>query len=363
MYPSTTKSTLTLEQRRLLDDRFFSANPMGYWRSRIDVLLAEPSEPRYTEGLAAAVVDQGIDPGVLSTTTPTDDERDLQRRLDAWALRHHIAESLVRLVHVLLTTKGQPDVCIWAALADHTLKTHELRSAFEEIAREPIPAGYLFVPESNRPVDEDSVPEDLQTAVRSSWAWVWRALDLLHGEELELNTGHNKLKHGLAVVSQNDVRISVTAAPPDSEGNLPLSAFNEALDVIDDVSAEYLAVQRGRGNPHEGSWEVTTINLRTPQILAEALMMSIAYGAAFAQAAERHFAGSDQRGPRHPGLALGPDPKRLVNGGAAGMRQPLTAPRRGGKPRAGIILTPGAAIPIHATGVHSYGRVVDDDAI
>jgi hypothetical protein len=87
LYPTSDSSNLTPEQLALLDDTFFESNPASYWRARIDDLLREPTPIDYREALAAQVTGYGLDERMLSTTDPTEAERESQRALNAFTLR------------------------------------------------------------------------------------------------------------------------------------------------------------------------------------------------------------------------------------------------------------------------------------
>lgn len=100
---------MTQEQVRSLDDALFEANPASYWRARVDALLREPEPLVYENGLLERVLGFGLDPQLLQGTAPTERERHMQRALDAFSLRHHIAESLTRLVHAVLLAGDDHD--------------------------------------------------------------------------------------------------------------------------------------------------------------------------------------------------------------------------------------------------------------
>src|SRR4051812_6129769 len=141
MYPSSSSADLTPEQIARLDDTFFESNPASYWRARIDALLREPSPVDYHSTLSAQVTGYGLDPRMLSATEPTDTERESQRALDAFTLRHHLAESLVRLVHTLLFEGGVTGASVWVALTTSPFKVRDVVEALHTFdAKGEIPA-------------------------------------------------------------------------------------------------------------------------------------------------------------------------------------------------------------------------------
>ncbi|MGY1721255.1 hypothetical protein ACI8AG_19655 [Blastococcus sp. SYSU DS0552] len=256
LYPTSNTSNLTPEQLALLDDTFFGSNPASYWRARIDDLLREPAPIDYHGALAAQVIGYGLDERMLSTTEPTESERELQRALDAFTLRHHLAESLVRIVHAVLTGWRTPGSSIWASLTNSRETGHDLVKALRafEVQGE-IPAN-LFMPAADVRTLPSNPPSDVEAAVRMHWQWVRRAMHLLVSEALDANVGNNKVKHGLAVRPHHELRVSfVTGSPPSGE-NIQLSAIKSGFSIVDATAIEFLERLPPR-HDHAGSWEVT----------------------------------------------------------------------------------------------------------
>ena len=95
-------------------------------------------------------------------------------------------------------------------------------------------------------------PERLETA-RSSpeivdacnvfVEWLGYAARLLSPAEIDLQAGHNKVKHGLAVRARSDMRVTFMTTPPNADGSVPLSAFTGpgAIDIFDQPVLELLA--------------------------------------------------------------------------------------------------------------------------
>lgn len=364
MYQLADGSELTREQMRDLDDELFASNPSAYWRARIDALLADPPAASAVPARVGEIVAAGLSSDILKFASPTADERDLQRRLDAFALRHHIAEALVRLMHAVSASLTARERCIWASLTvsptSAKVVVDDLRSRAHSDT-DPLPLNRVFLPAADQPI-EDHVAGTALEALRVAWSWVEHAMTLMVSDGLDVNAGHNKLKHGLAVRGRDDQRVEVTAVAPDADGNIPLSAFETSLPVVDDIAAVFLTRQTGRANPLAGSWEMTVLNLRPGPILAEALMLNLIYGAVFAVAAERHFAGRDVPRPQHPGLPLGPKPERIARG-VDGMRSPLTRPAGASDPRPSVIQRGRQTVPFTFSGEVIAGIVVDDPEV
>lgn len=357
MYPTSKSADLTPEQTDRLDDTFFEANPASYWRARIDGLLREPSPVDYLSTLSAQVTGYGLDVRMLSGTEPTNTERELQRGLDAFALRHHLAESLVRLVHTLLFEGATARSSVWAALTTSPFKVKDIVDALGAFdAKGEVPAT-LFLPAAYTKALPADPPPDVVAGVLMHWRWVKRAMQVLVSEGLDANVGNNKLKHGLAVRPHSELRVAFMTEPLDTNGNVRLSAVQSGLDIIDAGSVEFLE-RLPRTHEHGGSWEVSVLNLRPAPLIAEALMLSTVWASAFAAAASNRFSGPDAARPKHPGLVLGPPPEAIVQE-VVGLRQPLTISPKSGSWRGGLIETPTGTIQFEQTGTGTNGVIVD----
>jgi hypothetical protein len=356
LHPVSNTSTLAPDQARSLDDAFFTSNPAAYWRARIDSLLREPSPIDYSAGLASELGRLGLDPRILTSTEPNEREREMQRGLDAFALRHHVAESLVRLVRATVEAAEDHDVSVWALLADDKSKGIELVKEVQARVQEGVPV-ILFLPPAQAPTSDDAIAGDLEIGVRTHWRWVQRSMDLLVGDGLDANAGHNKLKHGFAVRGRDDLRVALSTTPPNADGSVRESTLQDAMQLVDAPVVEFLEKLPKR-HSHAGSWETTVLNLRPRELLAEALLITIVWSSVFASAAARRFVGRDVEPPAHPGLLLGPAPDAVVRG-AVGFRQGLTKTTVGGDPRPFTIGTLKQTMTLAESGDWSHGVVVD----
>lgn len=358
VYPTSESSDLTPEQLARLDDTLFESNADSYWRARIDALLREPAPVDYGVALASEVTGHGLDERMLSMTEPTQAERELQRALDAFALRHHLAESLVRIVHAVLTGWETSGSSIWASLTSNRDDGHALVKALRDFeARGEIPAN-LFMPAADVRALPAEPPADVRDAVRMHWRWVRRAMGLLVSDGLDANVGNNKLKHGFAVRPRNDLRVSFMTAPPNPDGSIPLSAIKSGASLVDARAIEFLERLPPR-HDHAGSWEITVLNLRPAPLLAEALALSTVWASVFASAAADRFVGRNKVGPRHPGLVLGPPPEAIVRK-VIGYRQALTISTKSGTSRGLTVETPDGIVGLTQTGPGTSGVIVDD---
>jgi hypothetical protein len=162
--------------------------------------------------------------------------------------------------------------------------------------------------------------------------WLLHSMRLLDREDIDINAGHNKLKHGLAIRSRDDLRVTLITQPLNPDGTVPLSALTstETIDVIDSVSLDYVSYPRPVNGRKQGL-EVTTLRLNPATILAEAWMMALTYGAMFHVAAAAHFDGADVQFAPYPAIPAGPRPSQLLKNSIIGFRGPLTTPPDGGQ--------------------------------
>ncbi|KQV05014.1 hypothetical protein [Leifsonia sp. Root112D2] len=317
---------LTATQAKVLDDEFFTSRPFQYFNSRISSVLDAEEGPAHANAKAAEKFFRVLN---LSDTNRVleFDERDrrLQVAADAFALRHHVAEGLIRFLHAL-TVFVEPTGdarCTWRAIADGPINLLDV--AKQLVERMNTDQG-LFAPLFLATGIEDS--EASRGAVENALAWANHAIRLLTDEELTTNTAHNKFKHGLAVRGRDDLRLEFLPADaiPDGGGDIPLSAFQGSIPVFDRPLVTYLG--RPNGKPKLGL-EVTTLRIDVPSVLAEAWMMANVYGALFHVAAAKHFAGTDVEIAPYPTLPAGRRPDQLLNGQVLGLRQSVTTPPDG----------------------------------
>ena len=312
--------TLNAEQAATLDDEFFTARPLNYFSSRIKSLL-EASERRRPSAATGHFLDALQLSPEQNPLEPTDSDRTLQVAVDALSARHHIAEALVRLLHALTepSDEAQPR-SVWAALADGPTGLHAVVtqvSARFDVAPETF--AELFLP---REPKDDGTRLAFDVAV----SWVRRAMHLVTSNDLTVNAGYNKVKHGLAVRVRDDVRVEflpVSDVKIGENGAVLLSSFDGSVPIIDKPEIAYLV--RPFAVPKQGL-EVDSLLLDAPVILAETWMMTVVYGALFHNAAERHFDGRDEEIAPYPNLPTGPTSAQLLDGRVQGFREVITSP-------------------------------------
>lgn len=327
---------LTAVQATELDDSYFQSRPFGYFASRIAALAAGH---RTDEGREPTDIEADLAAALGGTTASDfldfdDSDRELQIVTDAFALRHHAAESLVRLYHGLtLGVASQGSVpCVWSAIAEGPTKTVDLVN--EARAHLLSPAGHesfwtLVFPQTIAGQHEQE--KQIHQALNVIGDWLHHAMALLVRSDLNINAANNKVKHGLAIRARNDLRLTVTTQPPNPDGTIPLSSLtgDQSFDIFDSPVLDYLARPPKQENRKQGL-EVTSLRLIPSTLLAETWLISVAHAAMFHVAAARHFADRDIAFQPFPKLPLGPTPVKLLGEAVVGMRQPLTTPPDGG---------------------------------
>jgi hypothetical protein len=337
-------SQLTADQARALDDDFFTSRPFEFFASRIVGLIdasappaGQPESALAADFAAALGIEDGA--GLLGVGRV---DRELQTALDAFVVRHHIAEALVRFYYVITVARqehgaGSGPWCGWAEVSNSPTATADVVNA----------ACDHLLSDRGRQEFKDLVIEDepvngvSDRAARAAMMgdWLLHAMRLLMRKSIDVNAANNKIKHGLAVRTRDDERI--TFIPECAEdGSIPVSVFTGpgAIDLIDTISVDVLSQPRRR--PRQGL-EITTLQLPPAVLLAESWMMAVTYGAMFHIEAARHFGGHEVNLPRYPEVPPGPSPHDLLQGSVVGLRHPLTTPPDGGR------LVRGAGIATH----------------
>ncbi|MET0887793.1 MAG: hypothetical protein ABWX92_15235 [Mycetocola sp.] len=313
---------LTADQAQELDDEYFSSRPLNYFSARINSLL-QSHDSAGTPGPSTEAFYSGLGLGRGDLLQFEDDDRKLQVAVDALALRHHVAESVLRLLHAISTPSGPDPISIWATITDGPTSLYEVVGLVKARLADD---QHLFHKSFFRVGTPSS--ETVTSLFDSAWAWMARALDLLTDNELTVNAAHNKLKHGLAVRARNDVRVElVQGLVLDEQGNAPVSAFQngKSTPIFDRPAVTYLA----RPHPHhKQGLELTSLLIDPPVVLAETWMIAVVYTAMFHVAASAHFGDREADVAPYPTLHLGPTPETLLNGRFRGYRGVLTTPLR-----------------------------------
>ncbi len=343
VYPPPLGPVLTSEQARQLDDTFLASDPFEYFRSRIGSLLAwheravAPDNEPPGEGTIRAEFN-----AYLQRDAAKGPFKDLdvyaQVATDALSVRHHAAESLLRLACARLVPSEAASVgCLWGEIAGGPQQIVDVIGRLREGAASPDAGERLFhsvVPPEFR--EEARSNADVVDAANVYGEWLAYAGRLLSPAEIDFQAAHNKVKHGLAVRARADLKITFTTTPPNEDGSVPLSALTGAgaIDIFDQPVVELLASPKVDG--HGQGLELTQLRLNPAALLAEAYMLATAHGAMFHVAAIEHFADRADlpdhlAPPTCPDLPVGgPRPADIDSASPLGMRFPLTTPPAGG---------------------------------
>jgi hypothetical protein len=377
MYPSPDGQDLTEEQAVELDDTFLASDPFQYFSSRIASLLAwqesaplsDAPLPGPEPGSIRAELNQYLQRPVADGPFKVLDVH-AQVAADALAVRHHAAEALLRFACARLAPSPSAGVpCLWAEIASGPTQIADVIERLNASAQEADSGERMFcaLVEPGRRETARRSPE-IVDACNVFVEWLGYAAGLLSPAAIDLQAGHNKVKHGLAVRARSDMRVTFVTTPPNADGSIPLSAFTGpgAVDIFDQPVLELLA--RGpKVDGHRQGLEITQLRLKPSALLADAYMLAMAHGALFHVAAVEHFAGREdlreyQAPPPFPGYPVGgPRPTHIDAHAPLGMRFPLTTPPGGGNVRreAGIGFRGRFQILYVDHANRSSGRVVE----
>lgn len=346
-----------------LDDAFFSSDPYAYFCARIQALTAEVPTVAHDTATGAAFVRLLQLPN--DRPLPSVRSVELQRAVDAIGLRHHVAETLIRMwLTALQTRTAERGISVWAALTD---QPNQIQQVLERIGAHPdngnpqVCLDLLFPPAVQAGVSPDS---DLARAADLLVAWLAYSERVLTRSDIHLAAAHNKVKHGLAVRPRDDLRLDFFPADPVNDASeVPVSALQDPFPLIDKPSVLYLArPAKAPGGRKEGL-ELTCLRVDTPVVLAEAFMMATVHAAVFHTAALRY---QGHRGdaigiPAFPTLPLGPSPEHLLGEAVTGLRAPVTYCPDGlpTDRQSGVAFNNFAFQPVKVTGPGRTVRVVE----
>lgn len=299
MYPPPADEELTEEQARELDDTFLSSDPFQYFRSRIGALLSWQElalvsgvpMARAPKGSARAEFNQYLQRSAVDSPFNVLDVH-AQIAADALAVRHHAAESLLRFACARLAPKPQKTTCVWESVATGPTQVKEVIGRLSDSAKAPDAAERMFqlfvAPGARTAARGDA---DLSGAISVFVAWLNFARSLLSPAQIDLQAANNKIKHGLAVRSRSDMRVTFSTRAPDEDGSVPLETLtgDAAIDIFDQPVLEMLA-QGPKVDGHRQGLEITQLRLKPAALLAQAFMLAMAHGAMFHVAAAEHFA-------------------------------------------------------------------------
>lgn len=313
--------SLTEDQASRLDAEFFRSSPLEYFVPRIEqLLLAGEREPDHGgEAVQSFRRRLGLPPEDPDPLDTSDSARGRQRAVDAISVRHHAAETLLRLLYALSVAEPRASDArsVWVAIADSPISMKDVAEAVAERLNAHQPPSFpdLFLPIG---IEVDT---NLQRALEVAVAWTNHAIGLLTRDELAVNTGFNKVKHGLSVSTRDDVRVEIMTAPAlPEDGTIPLSAFESSVPLFDRPLLTF--VYRPARRAH---LETASLRVDVETTLVEAWMISVVAGAVFAVAGRGRFPESEDLAA-FPTLPIGPTPDQLLGDSVLGSRAPITEP-------------------------------------
>lgn len=363
VYPPPRSLQLPAETVRELDDKLFSSDPFSYFTSRISSLLSRLDSARVLDdaqpapGSAAQRFDRLVGQVGPQHRASSAHAIELQVALDALALRHHAAESLLRLAYVLLRRRGEATDAgsVWAAIADSPTQIGQVVEGLQEQLADEATRWDDFVQlvYPSGPGDGPTTEEE-DLGVRTFAEWFNFALGLFaQPQHVDATAAHHKVKHGLGVRPAFDDLV-LTSTAPDSDGTLPSSVFDDGLNLFDVPTLEFLSRP---GSRRQAGLEATQMRMDAVQLIAEAALIAHEYAAMFCVAAHEYFAGRDdvdhaQVIPDYPGLLVGgPLPKHVRPARRpVALRFPLTLKPDGDAPRPSVIVWTDGSVQVIRVG-------------
>jgi len=361
-----------------LDDQFFTSDPFAYIRGRIRALLSD--EEPIGQGPLSDEFSRLLGPSSRLYLERDAPSAAIRVALDAFSLRHHVAESLVRFLHVLLHHK--PGQSKWVELIDAPHLTLDVLRANSTVLNAQDDSGKAMLKAALRgsalagngfaaaqEADASSDIAESQEPSEHEWmqsldthlSWLNYAIALLTQPSPDLNAAHNKFKHGMGVRPQDDVLTTLMLDPPNPDGSVNLSSMvgERAIAIFDGVTVEYLS----RASRRSGL-EATQISMSPGPTLVETAAMAHTLSLLFHNAAVRNFVGRAPRAgraiPAHPGILVnGPRPGQMRGRRPFALRFPLTTPvREGGDGLAEMFWTDGTVNAL-SFGERTTATIVD----
>lgn len=276
MQPNENLQGLTVDQVTRLNREYFSSCPADYFDARLWALL------RLADVSQDEVLNLIEKPGSLTSRfanmfpgwqfEPDDDPRVRQRAviLEAQALRHHVAETIVRLFKSLVTTR--PDESVWFSLASdfetgglkNWIADHVSSAAASSTVRDKLKVFAFpdFESLANE-VGEEVAKERLEVAADWLSFFHW----LLSTDGRDIAPAANQIKHGLGILPHDDIKITFVKSLADP--TQPTAAeLNAGVDIINATSIRYLRRHRP-STKHTWGWDSVLENADAASTLAQ----------------------------------------------------------------------------------------------
>lgn len=364
MYPLPTSKALPRDLAAELDDRFLTSDPSGHFRVRL-AALTSASVPQDFSGPLAARVQELLGPASALLTNVDARVVQMQVAIEALAVRHQIAEALLRLIHAVLHAPRSDDRSVWVALTDTPTRMRDVIEQNRETLGESAEEAYRRMADLLLPLDTGTDAASIEESREIHVEWINFAIALMLQRNPDLNAAHNKFKHGLAVRAQDDLLLAVSKAAPTPDGTIEASALNgpDTARLLDGVTLELLARQpKKKGQAH--GLELTQMQTDPAATIAEAGALMLTHALLFHQAAAVHFASRSvprgRQAPPFPGrFDGGPRPGKSRAHRPFALRFSLSLPvADGGSAKPELFWTDGARQEL-VFGARQQVRVID----
>lgn len=350
MYQLSSTEAIDLDVAGRLDDQFFTEDPSAYFRARIRTLLVDADGSGAPHGPLVDQVAPLLGPALSLFADLDNRNLEMQVAVDAVAVRHHIGEALLRLLHAVLHLDSHTDHSVWVALSDSPARMRtileENHAALSQGSESPEALlGRLLLPDDVPSPGNSQDPADSLEASRSIHiGWVNFAIGLMVQREPDINAVYNKVKHGLAARVQDDLLLSFTTTPPAADGTIGADVLNgpTTATLMDGVTVEFMARRKGLGKGRTGL-ELTQMRTNPAATIAEASALMLTHALLFHAAARRHFASRPipvgREIPSFPGRFVGgPLPGQLRVNRPVALKYPLSRPLPEGAPERPLLL-------------------------
>lgn len=324
MYPPPQGPELSPAASRALDDQYLASDPTAYFRSRIRGLLAQ-YQRRNEPGTPLAGLSASLGNVAQSLGWSSPDDIELQVVIDAVQLRHHVSESLLRLLHSRYVLRTLEDRSLWMQMTESPRQMKDIVKFLDARLRDDdvvAVLGGLLLPV---PPGTPLVRQHLRMIMHAV-EWIARAMLIVSQGHIDMAAASNKIRHGAIITASNDRRIELITGPLEDPSRIPRSAFNHpsASPLTKSPVLEYLS-QPPKADGMANGHERTLLNVEVEPTLAEAWLIALVHGALFYGAAYRHH-GFDANAVsiQQPPWVIGPSPSQLLRGYPLGFRFPLT---------------------------------------
>lgn len=276
MEPSRNRQGLTAGQVARLNRTYFKSCPADYFDSRLWALLrlADVSQDEVlkisadSSSLSARFMSMFPDWQWVEDDDPPTRER--AAILEAQALRHHVAETVVRVFKALVTSS--PGDSVWFSLAAD-FQMGDLRTwVTSQLESDHIPSTIRDNLRAHAFPDYDALvtmvgDDDAQARLDVTAEWLTYFHWLLDSDGRDIAPAANQIKHGLGILVRDDIKMTFVKDLADPE-NPTAEELNAGFDIINATSIAYLRRHRVSKN-HTWGWDNVLENADAASTLAQ----------------------------------------------------------------------------------------------